>query len=148
MIDPYLVNWLTVSTSVQSAITQALKTCHYPSWTISKVQKQMSLKQSTEKPSKNRTKKSQAETTRGQVTLPYVRGLSESISSILRKHRISTSYKPHTTIRRLLVHPKDKVEDLKKAGVVYKIPCGSCPQNYIWETGRKLEVRVNEHEKD
>ena len=130
----------------ENTISQALRTCHYPAWAITNVQKMS--QQSINKTSKGRPKKSQAETTGGQITLPYVKGLSENIASTLRKHRISTSYKPLMTIRRLLVHPKDKVEDAKKTGVVYKIPCGSCPKVYIGETGRKLETRLSEHESD
>ena len=42
----------------------------------------------------------------------------------------------------------DKVKGEDKCGVVYHIPCLSCPQVYIGETGRKLSVRIGEHEKE
>ena len=47
----------------------------------------------------------------------------------------------------MLVHPKDPMPTEKKSGVVYRIPCGSCPQTYIGQTGRTLEQRLKEHTK-
>ena len=46
---------------------------------------------------------------RGMVTIPYVKGLSESFSRILKTYRICTAVRPHTTLRNLLVHPKDRM---------------------------------------
>ena len=55
---------------------------------------------------------------------------------------------PQTTLRQVLVHPKDKVDKQKKAGVVYKIPCNQCEKVYIGETGRQLGTRITEHRKE
>ena len=49
-----------------------------------------------------------------------MKGLSERIAQVMKKRRISTAMRPHTTLRNLLVHPKDKAES--KEGV-YKIKC-------------------------
>ena len=46
--------------------------------------------------------------------------------------------KPQTTLRQVFVHPNDKVEKQKKAGVVYKIPRNHFEKVYIGETGRQL----------
>jgi len=46
---------------------------------------------------------------RGMVTISYVKGLSEAFSRILKTYRICTAVKPHTTLRNLLVHPKDRI---------------------------------------
>ena len=32
--------------------------------------------------------------------------------------------------------------------VVYSIPCGGCPKEYIGETGRGMKKRINEHRRD
>ena len=56
--------------------------------------------------------------------------------------------KPHCTLRRLLVHPKDKVRNLKKANCVYRIPCKNCNKSYVGETGRSLGLRMEEHRKE
>ena len=63
----------------------------------------------------------------------------------MKKHGVEAPAKPYRTLRNILVHPKDKVEDGKKCGAVYCVPCLSCPQKYIGETGRKLETRIDEH---
>jgi len=60
---------------------------------------------------------------RGMVTIPYVTGLSEAFSRILKTYRICTAVRPHTTLRNLLVHPRDRISDEEKPEVVYKIPC-------------------------
>ena len=56
--------------------------------------------------------------------------------------------KPYQTIRKILVHPKDKINKQNTIGVIYNIPCKNCPSSYIGETGRSLGVRINEHKKD
>ena len=56
--------------------------------------------------------------------------------------------RPHTTLRRLLVHPKDKVELEEQGELVYQIPCKNCGAKYIGETGRLLKTRLVEHRKD
>jgi len=48
---------------------------------------------------------------RGMVTIPYVKGLSGAFSWILKTYRICTAVRPHTTLRNLLVHPKDRISD-------------------------------------
>ena len=75
------------------------------------------------------------------VTIPYVQGLSESLQNIFKKHNVSAAVKPHTTLKRLLVHPKDKRTPQETAGVVYEIPCRDCPSVYVGETGRRYGVR-------
>ena len=56
--------------------------------------------------------------------------------------------KPHCTLRRLLVHSKDKVRTLKKANYVYRIPCKNCDKSYAGKTGRSLGLRMKEHRKE
>jgi len=51
---------------------------------------------------------------RGMVTIPYVKGLIEAFSRILKTYRICTAVRPHTTLRNLLVHPKDRISDEEK----------------------------------
>ena len=60
---------------------------------------------------------------------------------------IRTCFKPHKTLRELLVHPKDFIQDNKKKGVVYSIPCEDCDSVHVGQTGRTLEHRVKEHKR-
>ena len=85
------------------------------------------------------------ETSKVVVTLPYIRYLSESIRRILTPLGICTCFRPHQTLRRTLVHLKDRVEPDHRAGVVYKIPCRSCTKVYIGQTGCTLEHRLKVH---
>ncbi len=82
------------------------------------------------------------------ATLPYVRGLSEALDRVCRRHGVATTMRPHLTLKRMLVHPKDKREPEETAGVVYQILCRDCPSVYTGETGRRYGARVKEHKKD
>ena len=55
---------------------------------------------------------------RDKVTIPYVKGLSEAFSRILKTYRICTAVRPHTTMRNLLVYLKDRISDDEKPEVV------------------------------
>jgi len=50
---------------------------------------------------------------RGMVPIPYVKGLSEAFSRISKTYRICIAVRPHTTLRNMLVHPKDRISDEK-----------------------------------
>ena len=58
---------------------------------------------------------------------------------------ISTCFKPHQTLRQLLVAPKDKTKVQEQSGVVYRIPCEGCNKVYVGETKRTLGERLKEH---
>ena len=126
-----------------SHIEQALKRCGYPKWTFDVVKRKMGDK----KIKQQKRKESNANVKR-QVLLPYIGGVTEKVSRILDKHGVSTAVRPHCTLRRLLVHPKDKVKILRKANCVYRIPCKNCDKSYVGETGRCQGLRMEEHRKE
>ena len=117
-------------------IDQAFMRCGYPKWALNKCKK------------KNSPKAKDKRDSVGVVSIPYVKGTSEALSRCFKKHNIDVAMKPHTTIKNMLVHPKDKRELEDKSGVIYKIPCASCEQTYIGETGRNFGYRFKEHQKD
>ena len=78
------------------------------------------------------------------ITLPYVHGLSEAVLTPLG---LRVSFRPNTTLKQLLVRPKDGTPTEELAGVVYQVPCASCPASYIGQTGRRLGKRMKEHRK-
>ena len=127
-------------------VKSVLKACKYPDWAIDRVEKQLNDKKQGKAKPKPEKKKEQEH--RGQVTLPYIAGVTERVRRCLKKRGIQAPARAHQTIRKLLVHPKDKVADPDKCGVVYHIDCQSCPQVYIGETGRKLSIRENDHWKE
>lgn len=54
---------------------------------------------------------------------------------------------PHTTLCRMLVHPKGKVKAGEQGEVVYKMLC-QCLGGYIGEAGCLPQTHVEEHKKD
>ncbi|KAI8504116.1 hypothetical protein Bbelb_181840 [Branchiostoma belcheri] len=64
---------------------------------------------------------------------------------------LTTCFRPHRTLRQLLVAPKDKTPKEDKCGVIYHISCqantnrGPCRETYIGETERSLKTRFLEH---
>ena len=53
---------------------------------------------------------------------------------VLTKYGASTALLPHTTLRRVLVHQKDKVGLEEHDELVYQIPCKNCGAEYTGET--------------
>ncbi|XP_068678522.1 uncharacterized protein [Montipora foliosa] len=105
-----------------------------------------------QKITKTRKPSSSAEPTiefKSTAVLPYVKGLSEQLRrcACLRQQGIRAVFKSETTLRSHLVRPKDAVEPTKRDDVVYRIPC-ECGKVYIGETGRPMQDRIKEHERD
>ncbi|XP_072037593.1 uncharacterized protein [Amphiura filiformis] len=100
------------------------------------------------KPKKSAKKTDDSTRSRGTVVLPYVKGVTERVSRVMKKYNVSTAMKPHNTLRRELVHLKDKRDPNNLTQAVYKIPCLNCDLSYIGETGRKFGTRLDEHRKE
>ena len=81
------------------------------------------------------------------ITLPYVHGLSEAVWRVLTPLGLRVSFRPNTTLKLLLVRPKDWTPTEELAGVVYQVPCANCPASYVGQTGRCLGKRIKEHQK-
>ncbi len=79
------------------------------------------------------------------VVLPYIKNVSECIKRILLPLDIRTCFKPHTTLRQLLVHPKDPIPVESQTGVIYQVSCGTFNIFYIGQTGRTITHRLKEH---
>ena len=105
-------------------------------------------KKKKETSGKGKKRKETDSKSKGNVVIPYVKNVSEALSRVFRKHNIGVAMRPHSTLRRALVHPKDKTNKEEVCGCVYRIPCKNCDSVYIGETGRKLGTRLNEHRKD
>ncbi len=70
--------------------------------------------------------KDKQEKNREMVDIRNVGGLSEAMDRVFKKHKITTAMKPHTTLKSLLVHPKDKTDISEMVTIVYKIPYNTC----------------------
>ena len=87
----------------------------------------------------------QESTSTTSIVLPYISGLSDAIKRIISSANVKVYFKPHSTLRQLLVRVKDPTPIMSTPGVVYSIPCRSCSKIYIGQTGRQLQTRINEH---
>jgi predicted GIY-YIG superfamily endonuclease len=76
------------------------------------------------------------------AVLPYVRGVHNKISRVLKMYKINCIFVPNKKIKQMLKTPKDTL-NLKIPGV-YKIKC-ECGTSYIGQTGRTVECRQKEH---
>ena len=81
------------------------------------------------------------------AVLPYVKGLSQQLRRCRQQQGVRAVFKSETTLRSQLVRPKDAVDPAKQDGVVYKIPC-ECGKVYIGQTGRPMQDRIKEHNRD
>ena len=71
------------------------------------------------------------------VTLPYVKGISETLMRwILSRANIETTFRPCSTVGQQLVKLKDSISPKRKskANVVYSIPCKGCSAVFIRQT--------------
>ena len=82
---------------------------------------------------------------KGYISLPYVGHCSDAVARIIRKAGVAVHLRPFNTLRSRLVHPKDKITNDEKAGLVYHVKCSDCSSNYVGETERNLKKRINEH---
>ena len=72
------------------------------------------------------------------MVVPCVKGMSKNCKNIYRKRGIEMHFKGGSTIKDLLVYPKDRDTILHKSGVIYRYKCGSvdCEEEYIEELVR------------
>ena len=88
--------------------------------------------------------------TMGHRIIPYMQGLCESIKKICSRYGIQTHFKGNSTIKSLLVSPKDKYPMANKSGAIHWFQCGdlTCNDEYIGETPRTYGERFKEHLKE
>ena len=88
--------------------------------------------------------------TKGHIVILYTQGLCESIKKICGRYGIQTHFKGGSTIKSLLVSPKDKDPMVNKSSAIYWYQCGGlgCDDEYIGETSRAFGERYKEHLKD
>ena len=120
-------------------LNKTFRRCKYSKWALNINQNKN--KQGT---SKNKTDKNSK---KPYIVVPYMQGLSESCKNICRKHGVEMYFRGGNTIRDLLVHPKDRDTILQKSYVIYRYKCGrmDCEEEYIGESGGEFVERFREH---
>ena len=117
-------------------LTKALGNCNYPRWALNRVKIRMT---NPAQKKKNRTTQ-QNNTPKPYITVPYYRGLSESVKKKCSNYGVQVYFKGGTTIKNLL---------MKKSGVIYSYKCDrvECDEEYIRESSRTFGQRFKEHQK-
>jgi len=70
------------------------------------------------------------------VVIPYVRGVSEEVSRVLRDNNVKIGFKPLNVLRARFPRPTDKPPTFQSRSVVYKIDCLGCDFVYYGQTDR------------
>ena len=128
-------------------LSKALRNCNYPIWALNRVKMKMN---NPGQKKRNKTNTTQHNNTpRPYITVPYYRGLSKSVKKKCSNYGVQVYFKGGTTIKNLLVAPKDKDPMMKKSGVIYSYKCGrvKCDEEYIGESSRTFGERFKEHQK-
>ena len=82
---------------------------------------------------------------RNLAVLPYIKGITEPLTRILKEHDIQVTSRPVKTLQQHFPIPKFRPAKEDQCNVIYKIPCASCPRSYIGETKRSFTTRRKEH---
>ena len=107
-------------------IQKVLTTCKCPGWAINRMKKKTSA---PVKPKNNDNNNNKGDTIfntinrRSYITVPYMKGLSESIKNICKRYGIQVYFKGGKTIKDILVAPKDNGHIAKKSGIIYRFKC-------------------------
>ena len=125
-------------------LQSALRKYKYPNWALNKVRIK-AKKPATNKDQTNRTNTNNNQ--KSYIVVPYYRGLSESIKKIGNKYGVQVYFIGGTTIKNLLMSPKDKDPIQKKRGVIYRYQYDRvmCDKKYIGESSRTFGERFREH---
>ena len=81
-------------------------------------------------------------------SLPYVQGLSEKLSGILKPFNIKIASRNVNNLSRFFKPTKVRISKLDTADVVYNIPCTDCEATYIGTIKRRFKTRIHEHKRD
>ena len=81
------------------------------------------------------------------MVIPYTKGRAESFENICGEYGIQAYFKGNTTIKQILMKPKDQDPKDKNSGVIYSYQCGdiACGEGYIGKTSRILGERYRKH---
>ena len=131
------------NTDEVKCVCNALRENDYPDWLLNKVKKEI-------KHEKVNKSNAMSKKIYNYVGLPYIKGLSDEMSRILRKFNMNINVYtyPYKTIGNILPKIKDSVDDIYKRDAIYKIPCKDCLNVYVGEMGRCFNIRLSEHRRD
>ena len=125
---------------------RALTKCNYPAWALNRI-KIKSKNPTQKKSSHSKSNTGIDKIQKPHIVVPYHRGLSESFKKVCSSHGLQVYFKGGTTIKNLLMAPKDQDPIQKRSGVIYRYKCDrvECDEEYIGESSRTFGERFKEH---
>ena len=103
-------------------LSKVLMNYKYPIWALNWVKMKMNKPAQRKKNNKNTTQENT--NLKFYITVPYHKGLSESVKKKCNSYGVQVYFRGGTIIKNLLMAPKDKDPMLKKSGVIYSYKCG------------------------
>ena len=81
------------------------------------------------------------------VVIPYIKSLCEQYRHTLAKYRVRFFFKGTSTIKSLIMPPKNPIPDAQKTDIIYhwKCPANNCTVECIGETNRSLKERLSDY---
>ena len=73
-----------------------------------------------------KTKEGSDSITKITICIPSVKGVLEALSKVFHHHRVAMAMKPLLTLKKMLVHSKDKRTSQENAVMVFQVPCKDC----------------------
>ena len=130
-------------------LSKVLTHCRYPKWALYRVEKRHTkpTNEVSNRAHSQGTTGTQPTTnevkTKGHIVIPYSQGECKSINRICSR----SHFKGNSSIKNILVSPKDKDPMLNKRGAIYWFQCGdlSCDDEYVGETSRTFGERFKEN---
>ena len=129
---------------LQKVLTESI----YPMWALNRVKVKTKVTQAQDQSKKKNTNaKDKSGNKKSYMVLPYVKGLSESMKNVGKKHGIQTYFRRGNTNKSLLMTPKDKDHITKKSGIIYRFKCNrvECDDEYIGESSKTFGERFKDH---
>ena len=97
----------------------SLTKCKYPAWVLNRMR--IKSRSQTKKKNCNNQKNTTTDIIqKPHIVAPYHRGLSDSFKKVCSNHGVQVYFKGGSTIKNLLMAPKDQYPMQKRSGVIYR----------------------------
>ena len=131
-------------------LRKVLTHCKYPKSALDRVEKKLTKPTSVSQGTTGIPPMTKEVKTKGYIVILYTQGLCKSIKKICSRYGIQTHFKGYSTIKNLLVSPRDKDPMANKSGAIYWLQCCdlTCDYEHIGETSRTFGEKFKEHLKE
>ena len=121
----------------------------YPAWALNRVKMEINVpsNQDQNRRGTNTCANVTSNSQRPYMVVPHVKGFSESLKYVCRKHGVQVHFKGGNTIKSLQMAPKDKDPITKKSGIIYRYKCNRVEFDgeYIGQSSITFGERFKEH---